>query len=223
MEESEKMKIIDLTHTISADMPVYPGTEKPKLKAANTYENDGFKETLLTMFSHTGTHMDPPAHLFAHRTTLDSFPVEHFVGQGLVIDCSDLIEGQQITFKYIEKVRAKADKADYILFYTGWDKYWGTDTYFGEYPYITDEVADYLIKSNKKGVGLDVIGIDPISDGNLSIHKKLFAENDIVVIENLTNLEKIDQEPFTFCALPLKFENSDGAPIRAIAILNEDL
>lgn len=68
------MKIIDLTHTIKEDMPVYPGTDAPKFRPANSYEKDGFKETLLTMFTHTGTHMDPPAHLFAGRTTLDRFP-----------------------------------------------------------------------------------------------------------------------------------------------------
>ncbi len=58
------MKIIDLTHKISPDMPVYPGTEGPIFAPANSYEKDGFKETLLTMFTHTGTHMDPPKHLF---------------------------------------------------------------------------------------------------------------------------------------------------------------
>ena len=63
------MKVIDLTHTIRADMPVYPGTEPPKFEPANSYEKDGFQETLLSMFTHTGTHMDPPAHLFAGRTT----------------------------------------------------------------------------------------------------------------------------------------------------------
>ena len=68
------MKVIDLTHVIAADMPVYPGTEPPRLESANTYEANGFKETLLTMSSHTGTHMDPPAHLFPGRTTLDQFP-----------------------------------------------------------------------------------------------------------------------------------------------------
>ncbi|HYE11180.1 MAG TPA: cyclase family protein [Patescibacteria group bacterium] len=215
------MKIIDLTHKISEDMPVYPGTERPKLKIANTYEIHGFKETLLTMFSHTGTHMDSPAHLFADRPTLDSFSIEQFVGKGLVIDCSDLQEGQRITVKYIERVKEKADRAEFILFYTGWDKYWGTNSYFGEYPYVTEEVADYLINSKKRGVGLDVIGIDPISDGNLTIHKKLFAEMDIVVIENLTKLGEIGDELFTLCVLPIKFENSDGAPIRAVAILED--
>lgn len=207
-----------MTHTISESMPVYPGTYEPKLETANTYEKNGFKETLLTMFSHTGTHMDPPSHLFAHRTTLDSFPAEQFVGKGLVIDCSDLKEGQRITMKYIEDVKEKADEAEFILFYTGWDKYWGTNSYFGEYPYITEEIAEYLIATKKKGIGLDVIGLDPISDENLTLHKKLFAETDIVVIENLTRLGEIGNELFTFCALPLKYENSDGAPVRAIAM-----
>jgi kynurenine formamidase len=213
------MKIIDLTHTISENMPVYPGTDGPKLEVENTYEKNGFKETLITMFSHTGTHMDSPAHIFPNRTALDSFKVEQFVGKAIVIDCSDLQAGEKISMKYIEAVKEKADKAEFILFYTGWDKYWGTSKYFGEYPYITDEVAEYIIQTKKKGVGLDTIGIDPISNENLTIHKKLFEENEIVIIENLTSLEKIGDVLFDFFALPIKFENSDGAPIRAIAVL----
>ena len=43
------MKVIDLTHTIREDMPVYPGTETPGLSPASSYEKDGFKETLLHM------------------------------------------------------------------------------------------------------------------------------------------------------------------------------
>ena len=38
------MKVIDLTHIINEKMPVYPGTDKPKLTPANTYKKDGFKE-----------------------------------------------------------------------------------------------------------------------------------------------------------------------------------
>lgn len=165
--------------------------------------------------------MDPPAHLFAQRTTLDSFLVEQFIGKGVVIDCSDLKEGQRITMRYIEHVKEKADQAQFILFRTGWDSRWGTSSYFGDYPYISEEVAEYLIHSEKKGVGIDVIGIDPISDENLTIHRKLFAKTDIVVIENLACLGEIGNELFTFCALPIKYFNSDGAPIRAIAILDD--
>lgn len=91
------MKVIDLTHTIRENMPVYPGTEPPKLSPTSSYESDGFKETLLQMYTHTGTHMDPPAHIFSGRTTLDEFPVDQFIGKALVIDCRELKEGQAIT------------------------------------------------------------------------------------------------------------------------------
>lgn len=198
-------------------MPVYPGTEPPKLKQANTYEKDGFKETLMTMFSHTGTHMDPPAHLFAGRTTLDQFDLSQFVGKALVIDCRDLQEKEKVTLDRILRYGDKVKAAEFLLFNFGWDARWGTEAYFGDYPYLDDAAVDFIIAEKKKGVGLDVIGIDPIPDENLTIHKKLFAHNEIVVIENLANLDQCGDALFNFFALPLKWENADGSPIRALA------
>lgn len=213
------LKVIDLTHTIFEQTPVYPGTPQPTLESLSTYENDGFRETLLTLASHTGTHMDAPAHIFAGGTTLEHIPAQQFVGTALVISCSGLQAGEQITMDDIERVRALADSVDFLLFYTGWSKHWGTDSYFGDYPYMTEEVADYLINSGKKGVGLDVIGVDPITDANLTIHKKIFSQSQMVIVENLIHLDQIGGGVFTFCALPLKFRNADGAPVRAIAIV----
>ena len=215
------MRIIDLTHFISEDMPVYLGTLGPEFLPGSTYEKDGFKETVITMFTHTGTHMDPPAHLFAEGTTLDQFPIQQFVGTGLVIDCSSLKDGQRITMDFIRKHQPLADQAEFLLFHTGWDQYWGTDRYFGDYPYLSDEVLDYIIKTKKKGIGLDVIGLDPIADDNLTLHKKLFLENEVVVIENLEKLNRIGDQLFTFCALPLKHVDADGSPVRAIAMLED--
>ena len=175
---------------------------------------------LITMYTHTGTHMDAPAHLFADRTTLDKFQINQFIGKALVVDCSDLREGQRITMRYIDRQRERADKAEFILFHTGWDRYWGTEKYFGEYPCIDSEVAEYLINSHIKGIGLDTIGLDPIADTNLSLHKKLFRESDIVIIENLMNLHHIGNELFIFCALPLKHVDADGSPVRAVAFVD---
>ena len=211
------MKIIDLTHTISEKMPVYPGTERPKLTIANTYEKDFFKETLMTMYSHTGTHMDPPAHIFAGKMTLDRFPITQFIGSAAVIDCSDLGENGRITMEQINKNRENADKAEFIVFRTDWDKYWGRPEYYVGYPFIDDEVAEYIITNRKKGIGLDNISLDPV--GSLNYHKKVFKENEIVIIENLTNLKEIGADLFTLFALPLKYENADGSPIRAVAVL----
>ena len=211
------MKVIDLTHTICEDMPVYPGTETPKFIPANSYEKDGFKETMLQMYTHTGTHMDPPAHLYPGRTTLDQFPADQFIGKALVIDCRALHEGEAISMAQLEVYGDKVQKADFLLFNLGWDKRWGTEEYFGDYPCVDDEVLEYIMNGNYKGIGFDVIGLDPIADENLTRHKKLFAACDIVNIENLKNLEQCGSELFNFSCYPLKLENSDGSPVRAVA------
>lgn len=211
------MRVIDLTHVIEEGMPVYPGTKPPILEPASTYEGDGYKETWVSMFSHTGTHMDPPAHLFPGRTTLDAFPPDQFVGKALVIDCTCLAEGEPITMERLEPYGQKVGDADFLLFYLGWDARWGTDAYFGDYPCLDDAVMDLVLEGDYKGIGFDVIGLDPIADENLTRHKRLFESKDIVNIENLCNLGECGDELFWFSCFPLRITDSDGSPIRAVA------
>lgn len=212
------MRVIDLTHLIQEGMPVYPGTEPPSLMPANTYEKDGFRETRLSMFSHTGTHMDPPAHLFAHRTTLDQMPAEQFIGKALVIDCRMLGEGEAITLQQLRPYGEKVHEADFLLFNTGWDKRWGTEAYFGDYPCIDEEVLTLILQGTYKGIGFDVIGLDPIADENLTRHKRLFENKEIINIENLKDLDLCGTDLFWFSCFPLKISDSDGSPVRAVAI-----
>ncbi len=211
------MRVIDLTHTIAEGMPVYPGTEPPVFRPANTYERDGFRETKISLYTHTGTHMDPPAHLYPDGTTLDRFPPEQFIGKALVIDCRALGEGEPITEALLAPYGEKVEAADFLLFCLGWDEKWGTDDYFGDYPCVDEQVMDRILRGNYKGIGFDVIGLDPIADENLTRHKKLFAGKDIVNIENLCHLELCGSDLFWFSCFPLKIADSDGSPIRAVA------
>ena len=48
------MKMLDLTHCITPEMPVYPGTEPPRLTAACTMEKDGFRAVSVTVTSRVG-------------------------------------------------------------------------------------------------------------------------------------------------------------------------
>lgn len=211
------MRVIDLTHLITENMPVYPGTEPPKFESANTYERDGFKETKISMFTHTGTHMDPPAHLYPGRTTLDQFPSEQFIGKALVIDCRSLKEGEAITMEQMKPYGEKVKMADFLLYNLGWDKFWGTDEYFGDYPCIDDDVMNLILEGDYKGIGFDVIGLDPIADENLTRHKRLFYEKEIVNIENLCHLDQCGEDLFWFSCYPLSLDNCDGSPVRAVA------
>lgn len=209
------MHVIDLTHTICENMPVYPGTEHPKLTVATTCEKDYFQETVLQMYSHTGTHMDAPAHVFTDRTTLDQFPAERFAGMALVIDCRHLKAGDRITLDCLKPYGDKVRQAEYLLFNTGWDQYWGTEAYFGDFPCIDEAVLDLIMAGNYKGIGVDTISIDPMA--KLVRHRILLKDLDVLIVENLTNLQRCGKALFRFCCLPLKWEHADGAPARAIA------
>lgn len=207
------MKVIDLTHNQRKHACI-PRHRHTKANASK-YLRKGRLQGNTDADVHA--YMDPPAHLYAGRTTLDQFPPKQFIGKALVIDCRDLKEGEAITMDLIRIHGSKAEEADFLLFNLGWDKHWGKDTYFGDYACIDDEVLDYIIAGNYKGIGFDVIGLDPIADENLTRHKKLFKETEIVNIENLKNLDQCGSDLFWFSCFPLKLENCDGSPIRTIA------
>jgi len=212
------MKIIDLTQTISSTMPVYPGTEPPVITEANTIEKDGFAEKLISFFSHTGTHIDAPGHILKGKKTLDQFSVDKFIGKGLVIDLSEN-KTNIIEKCYLEEFSKEIEASDFILFYTGWDKKWGNIDYFNDFPTLSKDSTEWLSIFKIKGIGFDCISADPI-DAPILINHNILLNKNIVIIENLCNLNLLIGYRFLFSCLPLKLENSDGSPIRAIGIID---
>ena len=206
------MKVYDLTHTIRNDMPVYPGTEQPQLTTACTIEEAGYRETLLHMFSHTGTHMDAPAHMLLDGAPLDSYGTDKFTGIVVVVDCRGETD---ISLPLLQ--RYDLDGVDFVLFCTGWDKKWGSPEYYEGFPCLTADAAAYLATLPLKGVGEDSISLDPCGSVDFPNHITLLRA-DFVNTENLAGLDALIGRRFTFVTLPLKFENSDGCSCRAIAM-----
>ena len=105
--------ILDLTHTISQEMPVYPGTPQPRLFRAANLEQHGYRETQLNMVSHTGTHMDAPYHMLSHGSTLDELPVSQFCGRAVVLDVSGM---DTITAEYLKEQNGLLRSVDFVPF-----------------------------------------------------------------------------------------------------------
>ena len=164
------MKVYDLTHTIKNDMPVYPGTEQPQLTTACTIEAAGYRETLLHMFSHTGTHMDAPAHMLLGGAALDSYGADKFTGTAVVVDCR---EQAAITLPLLQGYDLNG--ADFVLFCTGWDKKWGSPAYYEGFPCLTPDAAAYLAALPLKGVGEDSISLDPCDSTDFPNHITLLG------------------------------------------------
>ncbi|NLP36484.1 MAG: cyclase family protein [Firmicutes bacterium] len=210
------MHIYDLSHTIATNMPVYPGTQPPQIVDAFTHDQDTFWEKKLTLFSHTGTHVDAPAHIIAGGKTLDQFAPEKFFGEAVTIKLCHLT-AKKIEIKDLKDFAKQLQKASFCLLATGWSRYWGSLEYFAGFPVLSPAAAKWLAQFPLKGVGVDTISIDPVDTDNFLIHKT-FLQKNILIIENLTNLESLPQNCLFTC-LPLKIEKADGSPLRAAGIV----
>lgn len=157
---------IELTHKMEEEMPVYPGTEKPVFDKSFTIEKNGFAETQVRMFSHTGTHMDAPAHMVLGGKTLDEYPVEHFIGDAYMLDLTNGVPG----IRELEADAALIEKSDFIIMKTGWSKKWGMESYFNDFPVLSEELLDYLLQFDIRGFGVDAISVDPVSTTTFDNH-----------------------------------------------------
>lgn len=210
------MKVIDLSHLIFEDMMVYPGTEKPNIEPRYNIEEDGFRETQISIFSHVGTHIDSPAHMIKHGKFLHEFQVNKFIGTAMVLDFSS--HGTEvIELKEIKVYENKIRNVDFVILNTGWHKYWGRSEYFEKYPVLSEESVLWLSKLNLKGIGVDAISVDAMDSKDFYAHNTLL-QSEFIIIENLTNLDEIGEEIFTLSILPLKYNGADGSPVRAVAI-----
>lgn len=206
------MKIYDLTRTVGRDTMAYPGTEKAQLKVMNTIQSDGFQETLIRMYSHTGTHMDAPAHMLEGAACLEILPPETFVGRAFVMDCTMFGEGERIPASALPKLQ----DLDFLVLSTGWEEKWGSDAYFGRFPVLSDEAARAVCAAGLKGVGVDMMSVDPMDTPDFPVHMRLFRAG-MVIMENLCGLAPLRGETVELTALPFKYENADGAPVRVVA------
>lgn len=212
------MKIIDLSHLIGNGMPVYSETESPELQPICTLGEDGYRETKITLYSHTGTHLDAPGHMIDNGIYLDHIGIEYFIGRATILDFSNG-KNSLINPNEIVPYQDRISKVDFVIIETLWSKYWGEKNYYQNYPCLSLASVRLLANYKLKGVGIDTISLDPPDTVHFYAHKILLSNN-ILIIENLTNLELIKSDFFTFVALPLKIKDSDGSPVRAIAMEN---
>jgi len=212
--------IIDLSHTLSSSISVYPGSEHPVIKNTALLEQKGYREKDLAVSTHHGTHIDLPCHLLSEGLHTGNAPPERFYGKGMVMDFRSFDPGVIIHVDILQHRKAEISNISFLLLLTGMDRYWKTPAYTGKYPVLGKEAAEYLAQFHLKGIGIDTLSVDPVGDPELPVHKTLLSAN-IIIIENLTGLEKLLGKEFIFCCFPLKIEEGDGSPVRACAIMGE--
>lgn len=201
------MRIIDLTHKFTADMPVYPGDAKPEMVQVSNLKEHGWVDFRLSTVMHVGTHIDAPLHFIENGKKITDFAIEKFVGRGVLVDARGKDIGRNLLKESV------IQKGDIVLILTGHDKKFRDSDYYTSFPSVGEDFADELVKRGVSIVGLDT----PTPDAPpFPVHKILLA-SEVLIIENLTGLEHlVGIKNFEIVALPANFD-IEAAPVRVMA------
>ena len=131
-----------------------PCDKVPVVENYATTEEEGVNVKFMKMGTHTSTHIDAPYHISKSGKTLNDFPVERFIGQGIVLDFSDKGDIYEITREDIMAHADELKKVDFAILNTGWAKYYGTWDLF-RHPYLSGDAALALVELGIKIVGTD--------------------------------------------------------------------
>lgn len=213
------MKIIDLTLTISQSIPTFPDSPNPQFIPWSTLKNDGYNLELLFLSSHTGTHLDAPYHFVKNGAKIHQIRLDRLLGNCILIKMKKgknqpITKNNLISF---ERKNGNIPKHSSIIFHTEWQKNLNNDYYFTNNPGLSKSAARYLVSKEINLVGIDSPSIDLGTNHTFSVHK-ILAKNNILIVENISNLNKISSKQFEFVILPLKLQDATGSPVRAITI-----
>jgi kynurenine formamidase len=209
-------KIVDLSHTLTADTPVYPGDPVPSFSVATTIGKEGYNLFEVVLGSQTGSHVDAPYHFSDGGTTIEKMALEFFMGNGLIIDVTDKKAKEEITLEEIRNYEKAIEKADIVLFKTNWYKKAGTDEFY-DHPFLSKAGGEYLLSKGIKTAGIDAINLDNTGGTEFPIHD-MYSLAGGIIAENLANLDSVDFESPFIIFLPLKLAGCDGSPVRAVAV-----
>lgn len=214
--------MVDLSHNLHNDMPVYPGDTPTSLEPTATISKDGLNLSKVILSSHAGTHIDAPSHFVLNGITIDQIPAPRFVGEAVVVDVTSTHIGDPVKVDDFTKRtsgdrhwKIKAD--DIVLFYTGSSELWGNPIVERKYTYLSESLAEELVQRRVRAIGIDSFSVDSFDSVTFPVHKTILRNN-LFIIESISSSlrEFLGRRILLICP-PLKLASADGAPCRCLA------
>ncbi len=209
-------RIIDLT------LPVDSNVRGVEVELTKTIETHGWNARTLTLYSHSGTHMDAPCHFLPDGASLDSVPLEACVGPARILDLTPVEPRELITVERLAPWHDEIGKGDRVLLRTDWYKRHGTPAYRDELPRISADLARWLADRGVSLIGVESPSVAEISnrDALKEVHHALLNAG-MVIVEGLANMDAIPTDIVELIVLPLRIAGGDGSPVRAIATYHD--
>ena len=204
------MKFVDLSHSISNAMSTYPSDPDIVIIREKDIDTDNTLLHSFKMGTHTGTHLDAPAHVIPSGKTVDNIMLSNFTGTAVKVN--------ENSYDSLDQIKSEIAG---VIYDSGWYRNFNDpELFYGpNRPLIPQKLIENAVELGLNFFCCDLPSVDASGSKEKPIHNALLGA-DIIVYESLTNLDQLPLlTPFEFYGFPLPFERLDGSPVRAVGII----
>lgn len=213
-------RVIDLTHTLGPDFPLWPGSAPVVMVPTSQIGpgNRGFATRWMSFAEHSGTHVDAPAHKIGTGITVDRIAPESLVAPLAVISIAPRARTNRralLTEHDIDAYEARHGRIPQralVALHTGWQpRTGGVDA-----PGFAPSAVEMLVRERGVvGIGTDTLSIDRY--GDVGAHTAILGAG-CYAVEALANLDAVPAVGATVIVGAPKFRGGTGGPARVLAI-----
>ena len=216
------MRLIDLSQPVTDGGPNCPVHPPISAKVVATHAKDNWHMEMVSLATHTGSHLDAPLHKIDGGKSIDQIPLGSFVGEAVLADLRDSTADRAIGAKLLAS-RLAGDLTDrIILLATGWgERREASEEWHYHSPFLAPDGAQWLVDHKARAVGIDHYSIGGSRDPENTRTHEILLGNGLWVVEDLRFPEEIFSvgPRFPFWALPINFPGHSGAFCRPVAAI----
>ncbi|TRW98606.1 cyclase family protein [Paracoccus sp. M683] len=223
-------RVVDLTHVLDENFPTFDGVPGIAYEEAVNFDTSGYQLWKLTIFEHSGTHIDAPLHFSRDGLSVAELAPETLICPLCVID---------ISAKAAEDANAMLDAADIeawvsangaipsgacVAMHSGWAAKVG-DTGFRTapdgsfaFPGFATSATDMLAELGVAAIAVDTLSLDPGNSPDFAVHNS-WLPGGRYGIEALANLDQLPATGATLFVGAPKHARGTGGPARVMAVI----
>ena len=225
--------IIDLSHAIHPNIPIWPGDPAPEFETVSQIEKSGYFLRKFSIGEHSGTHINAPNSFDPAGASVDSRAPQSLVSPAIAIDIREQCLANpdySLTIDDIlnwEQQHQLIEPGNLVLLYTGWQAKWDDPQAFFNpdergichFPGFGRAATQFLLEERSiGGIGTDTHGVDPGQDESFAVNK-LILQQQRIVLENLANLHLLPAADFTLAIGILRLLGGSGSPVSVLAFV----
>ena len=176
-------------------------------------------QTDIDIVSHLGTHVEAPYHHGSLEKDVTAYHPSYFLGRGILLNLESCGPNELISRTALEVADRDRVRQDVVVIL---DSNYHHEPFVvsenDRRPHLSREAAEWFVMKKIKAVAFgDGICIETDMEQCNACHDIMLA-NDVLFIEVIQNIDKLNAEIFCVTYLPIPIKGIDSSPVNMVAI-----